>query len=93
MNGRCLILNPGPNEITLADSEAGYAEGVLWLYIQGQTLAQAFALLSDPANTAAIEFRYGEMADRFEGFTCLTGLMARDGLISASLVREEGEHV
>lgn len=92
MDGRSLILNPGPNQIELPGSEAGYAEGVLWLYIQGQTLAQAFAFLSDPANTAVIRYEYGEMADVFEGFTHLTTLMERDGEVSAAL-KKEAEHV
>lgn len=92
MDGRSLILNPGPNQIKLPGSEAGYAEGVLWLYIRGLTLAQAFAVLSDPANTAVIRYEYGEMADMFEGFTHLTTLMERDGEVSAAL-KKEAEHV
>lgn len=92
MDGRSLILNPGPNQIELPGSEAGYAEGVLWLYIQGQTLAQAFAFLSDPANTAVIRYEYGEMADVFEDFTHLTTLMERDGEVSAALTKE-ADHV
>lgn len=92
MDGRRLILNPGPNQIELPGSEAGYAEGVLWLYIRGLTLAQAFAFLSDPANTAVIRYEYGEMADVFEGFTHLTTLMERDGEVSAALTKE-AEHV
>ena len=92
MDGRRLIMNPGPNQIELPGSDAGYAEGVLWLYIQGQTLAQAFAFLSDPANTAVIRYEYGEMSDVYEGFTHLTTLMEREGEVSAALKKEE-EHV
>ena len=92
MKGRRLILNPGENEIVLEGSEAGYADGVLWLYIQGQTLAQTFALLSDPGNTAVIVFEYGEMEDVYEGFTRLTTLIERDGEVSASLTKE-ADHV
>lgn len=93
MDGRSLILNPGPNQIELSGSDAGYAEGVLWLYIRGQTLAQAFALLSDPANTAVIRYDYGEMSDVYEGYTHLTVLMERDGEVSAALTKEAAEHV
>lgn len=89
MNGRRLILNPGADEIVLEGSEAGYADGVLWLYIQGQTLAQAFAILSDPANTAVIRFEYGEMEKVYEGFTSITALLDRDGEVAAALKREE----
>lgn len=87
MDGRSLILNPGPNEIELPGSEAGYADGVLWLYIKGQTLAQTFALLSDPDNTAVIVFNYGDMSDRYEGFTHLISLREGDELVSAALER------
>lgn len=92
MRGRRLILNPGADEIILEGSEAGYADGVLWLYIQGQTLAQTFALLSDPANTAVIRYEYGEMEKVYEGFTRLTALMERDGEVAAAL-KEEADHV
>lgn len=93
MDGRRLILNPGPNQIELPGSEAGYADGVLWLYIRGVDLAQAFALLSDPANTAVIRYEYGEMADVFEGFTHLTTLMEREDQVSASLRKEASADV
>lgn len=92
MHGRRLILNPGENEIILEGSEAGYAEGVLWLYIQGQTLAQTFALLNDPANTGVIRFEFGEMEKVYEGFTRLIALMERDGEVAAAL-KEEADHV
>ena len=92
MNGRRLILNPGPNQIELPGSEAGYAEGVLWMYLRGLTLAQAFVVLSDPANTAVIRYEYGEMEDVFEGFTRLTALMEREGEVSAALTKE-ADHV
>lgn len=92
MDGRSLILNPGPNQIELPGSEAGYAEGVLWLYLRGLTLAQAFAVLSDPANTAVIRYEYGEMEDVYEGFTHLTTLMEREGEVSAAL-KKEADHV
>lgn len=89
MEGRSLALNAGPNEIVLPGSEAGCSDGLLWLYLEGVTLARAFALLSDAQNTRAIEFRYGEMKDRFEGYTRLTGLMERDGRVSSLLEKEE----
>lgn len=88
MNGRAVVLRPGEHEIILEEAELGYSGGVLWLYIRGRTMPQTFALLSDTANTAIIEFRYGEMADRFEGYTRLTAIMERDGLVSASLEKE-----
>lgn len=92
MEGRRLILNPGEHETILEDCEAGYAGGVLWLYLNGVTMAQAFALLSDPANTAVIRYEYGEMEKVYEGFTRLTALMERDGEVAAAL-KEEADHV
>lgn len=92
MDGRRLIMNPGPTQIELPGSDAGYAEGVLWLYLRGLTLAQAFELLSDQANTAVIRYEYGEMSDVYEGFTHLTTLMEREGEVSAALKKEE-KHV
>jgi hypothetical protein len=90
--GRRVILNPGAGEIILEGSEAGYADGVLWLYIRERSLAQAFALLSDPANTAVIRFEYGEMEKVYEGFTHITVLMDRDGEVAAAL-KKEADHV
>lgn len=87
MDGRSLILNPGLNEIELPGSEAGYAEGVLWLYLVDVDLVRAFQILVDPENTAMIEFHYGEMVDRYEGYTRISCLMERDGMVSASLER------
>ena len=93
MAGRRLRLNPGPSEITLEGSEAGCSGGVLWLYVRDMSLAQTYAVVSDPANTAVIVFEYGEMADRYEGYTRLTGLMARDDLTAVSLEREASADV
>ena len=93
MISRKVVLNPGENEIAMEQTELGYAGGVLWLYVRGLTMAQAFALLSDPANTGVIEFWYGEMMDRYEGYTRLTTLMERDGQVSASLMKEASADV
>lgn len=89
MEGRRLILNPGEHETILEDCEAGYAGGVLWLYLNGVTMAQAFALLSDEANTTVIVFQYGDMEDRYEGMTHLTGIMDDGEQVRASLKKGE----
>lgn len=91
--GRRLILNPGRNEIILENSEAGYSGDTLWLYIRGIDMAEAFALLSNSANTGVIVFEYGEMTDRYEGMTRLTGIISRDALVSAALERGAKESV
>ena len=87
MDGRRVVLNPGLDRIVLEGSEAGYANGVLWLYVKGQTLAQTFALLSNPTNTAVIEFHYGEMVDRYENFTHLIVLQEDEDQVNAALER------
>lgn len=87
MSGRRLILNPGETEVVLEGSEAGYSDGVLWLYMTDITLPEAFALLIAPANTGVIAYQYGEMEDRYEGFTDLTGLFTSDGMVRAALKR------
>ena len=89
MEGRRLILNPGEHETILEDCEAGYAGGVLWLYLNGVTMAQAFALLRDEANTTVIVFQYGDMEDRYEGMTRLTGIMDDGEQVRASLKKGE----
>ena len=87
MDGRSLVLNPGLNEVVLDGSEAGYADGVLWLYLKGMTLPRAFVLLSNPTNTAAIDFHYGEMVDHYEGFTHLTLVQEAGDEVRAALER------
>jgi hypothetical protein len=89
MSGRRLILAAGSDaEVLLEGSEAGYADGVLWLYLAGVTLPEAFALLTAPENTGVIAYQYGEMEDRYGGFTDLTGLFTSDGMVRAALTRE-----
>lgn len=87
MEGRSLVLNPGLHETVLEGSEAGYADGVLWLYLKNMTLSRAFVLLSNPTNTAVIDFHYGDMVDRYEGYTHLISLREGDELVSAALER------
>lgn len=89
MEGRRLILNPGADEVILENSEAGCADGVLWLYIRDVPLVQAFGLVSDPAKTQSIRFQYGDMEDRFEGFTRPVGIIDNGDMIRAALRRED----
>ena len=89
MEGRRVILGLSDNPTILEGSEAGYAGGVLWLYLRDMTLAQAFALLSDPASTSEIAFEYGEMADRYEGFTHLILVQEDENEVRAALERRQ----
>lgn len=85
MEGLRLILN---NDITIEGGRAGYAGGFLWCYFTGYTLAEAAAAFLNPANTALIVFQYGEMEDRYEGFTTCTVLSTdADGQISVCLTK------
>ena len=85
MEGQRLILN---EEITIEGGTAGYAGGFLWCYFSGMTLAEAAVIFLNPENTQLIIFQYGEMEDRYEGFTVCTNLAADfDGKISICLAK------
>lgn len=87
MDGRAIILADGTK---LPGSECGLAEGVLWCFVDGLTMMQAFSLLADPNKTQVITFQYGEMQDTFEGYTQLiAAILAQDGKIHVAL--REGE--
>lgn len=83
MTGRRLILADGTK---IENGEAGYADGLLWLYKTGYTLAEAAAVFTDPEMTWVIRFRYGEMEDRYDGFTdCRAIRTDPDGNVSVCM--------
>lgn len=85
MEGQRLILN---NSIIIEDGRAGYSGGFLWCYITGYTMAEAAAIFLNAENTQLIVFQYGEMEDRYEGFTRCTNLSeSTDGMISVCLTK------
>ena len=85
MEGRRLILN---DDITIEDGTAGYAGGFLWCYFTGMTLAAAAVIFLNAENTQLIVFQYGEMEDRYEGYTNCTNLATdADGRISVCLTK------
>ena len=72
----------------IENGTAGFADGFLWLYTDGITIAQAARIFLDPDATARILFQYGEMEDVYEGFTQLRSLMLDEGgQVSVCLVR------
>ena len=71
-----LKLNDGT---VIEDGQAGLAQGILWLWFTGYTMAQAAGIFLDPAKTSRIVFEYGEMSDTFEGFTDCTILQIDNG--------------
>lgn len=77
MPGRKLILNDGT---ILEGSEAGYADGFLWLYLVGLSIQQAAAIAFNPDKTRKIIFQYDTMQDTYDGFTdCVDIHMNYDG--------------
>lgn len=64
--GRRVILNPEENQIVYEGANAGYADGVLWIWTLETDLAAVVLALTDPANTSKIRYEYGEMADEWE---------------------------
>ena len=73
------------------NSEAGYSDGHLWLYLpSGIDVRKAFLDFSDPVKTSRIVFDYTIQQDEYAGFTDFRGLMLdSDGKISVHLVRSE----
>ena len=88
MKGRRLILNDGT---VIEDGEAGFADGVLWCWFRGFTMAEAAAIFLDREKTAVIVFQYGEAEDRYEGFTECMRLMDDDGRVSVCMAKEVKE--
>lgn len=82
-----LILNDGT---IIENGTAGFAQGFLWLWFTGYTMAQAAQTFLDPAKTSRIVFEYGQMSDTYEGFTDCTVLMIdADGRVSVCLKKGE----
>ena len=85
MSGTSLIMKDGTR---IEDGRAGYADGALWCYFEGYTMAQAAAIFLDPEKTDRIQFKYGEMQDEYEGFTeCRHMDIQEDGSGRACLMR------
>ena len=82
-----LILNDGT---IIEGGTAGFAQGFLWLWVTGFTMAQAAQTFIDPEKTARIVFEYGQMSYTYEGFTDCTVLQIDvDGRVSVCLKKGE----
>ena len=63
------------NKLTLADgtelenSSCGFAGRNLWCWIGGKTMAECFAIFSDPEKTKEINIEYYEKSIIYKGFT------------------------
>ena len=84
MTGRQLVMNDGT---IIPDGEAGFSSGFLWLFLPGYTIQQAAGLAFDPHKTAVIEFDYGDMTDRFEGYTNCTEISANEDQATVCLTK------
>lgn len=85
MEGRRLILNDGTE---IENGSAGYAAGSLWCRLPGYTMQQAAVVFFNPDITAVILFQYGEMEDRYEGFTNCEAIMTEaDGKVSVCMTK------
>ena len=83
--GRRLILK---DNTEIENGEAGYSGGFLWLYFTGYTFAEAAGMAADPEKTGVIIFQYGQMEDRYEGYTdCRVLQIDGDGNISVCLAK------
>ena len=85
MEGRRLILKDGAK---IEGAEAGYSDGFLWLYLTGYPMIMAINTFMNPLKTGLIIFQYGDMEDRYEGFTKCTNIMDdQHGQISVCMTK------
>ena len=74
----------------IENGSCGYSNGCLWCWITGYTMQQAAAIFFDPSKTGKIIYEYGEMSDKYDGFTNCTNLFIdNDGQVSACLKRSD----
>ena len=57
------------NDGTILDGSVGCAEGFLWCYLEGYTMAELATMFLDPQKTGKIVYSHGEDNDTYEGFT------------------------
>lgn len=87
MEERCLVFSDGTR---LTGCGYGYYDRVLWLYLGGMTMLEAFPIVSDPEKTQKIEYFSGEiLIDSFEGFTEITAMSVTEGTVTVGLIQQE----
>lgn len=84
MEGLRLILNDGT---VIENGRAGLADGYLWLWLPGWTMAQAAAKAFDPSVMGKIIFQYGEMEDVHAGYTVCINLMQESTEVAVCMVK------
>ena len=88
MSDQRLILK---DNTVLEGSECGYANNHLWCWVKGISMAEAFAIFSDPNKTSEIRFQYGSTEDTYTGFTKLTLVQESEFTTDVRLVRDHME--
>lgn len=73
--GRRIIL---ADETTYENSDAGYADGSLWLYLNGVSMIEAWPGVVDPEKTATIIYEFGEDSITYTGYTSIQIIMATE---------------
>lgn len=76
MEGRRLIFADGT---TVENGEAGFADNTVVCFVE-MSLTEAFYLFSDANRTSTIVFQYGDMEDRYEGYTQIVYITSGDRL-------------
>lgn len=80
--GRRVILADGTE---WENADAGYADGVLWLYLHGRTMMEVLPAITDPEKMAEIIYEYGEESIIYEGFTDIRAILNREDGCSVGL--------
>ena len=88
--GRRIILADGT---IYEDSNAGYADGSLWLYLTGVSMIDAWPGVADPEKTAEIVYEFGEESITYDGYTSIQILMATENGCKACLRKAVGANV
>ena len=83
--GRRLIF---ANGIVWENTELGASDGTLWLFLNGITLMQALPVITNQNATMEITFEYGEMSDKYTGYTHLKNIMEDSTGCQACLIKE-----
>lgn len=85
--GQRLILKDGTR---IENGSCGYADGRLWCWVTGYTIAEAAQVFCLPEKTDKIVYEYGEMQDEYEGYIVCTHLLINDdGQVSVCLKKGE----
>ena len=69
----------------LPDCQAGITESSVWLFLKNMTMQEAAAIAFDKDAIRDIEFHFGSLYNRYEGYSEVSILMNRKMQIEVSL--------